>query len=83
MSEQNNQQSVINQKQVAPKSNSNCGCKVDCTNNKQNTASNPAFHVMKHQQQALTEQRTKEIVLETLIELNLVPNAQKKKVITA
>jgi hypothetical protein len=29
-----------------------------------------------------TEEKIKEIVLETLIELNLVPNAQKKKEIT-
>jgi hypothetical protein len=43
-----------------------------------NGAQPPQFHP----QPQLTEEKVKEVIMETLIQLNLVPHAQKQKAIT-
>ncbi len=49
---------------------------------KNQTGQNQACYQPRQNQQVITDQKVKEIVMETLIELDLIPKAQKKKAIT-
>jgi hypothetical protein len=54
------------------------------TNNIQTNPAKPSYGQCQPQplRQQITEPRIKELILETLIELNLVPKPQKKQVMT-